>query len=224
MKDRQIAARACAATSSAPRAFTDDQQRIDLRELRGQAARAEVRREIRTPLPMPRRASITAKREILRQRGILQAVVHDDEAGALRACDAAPATRSRATTVGATRASRRASSPTCAARSACASTSFGPADIAAVTAAETKWALARPASIRASNITVGVLPAPPSVKLPTQRTGTPAGVPFAPCVLPRLRHRRARPVPAGSQATPALRHQKAGSRMAARCSNCSCIR
>jgi hypothetical protein len=33
-------------------------------------------------------------------------------------------------------------------------------------------------SIRASIITVGVFPAPPSVKLPTQITGTPACLPF----------------------------------------------
>ena len=78
-------------------------------------------------LPMPRRPSTTAMREILGERGVLQAVVHDDDAGAGRAAACAPATRSRATMVGATRASSSASSPTCAARSVCASTRLGPA-------------------------------------------------------------------------------------------------
>jgi hypothetical protein len=45
------------------------------------------------------------------------------------------------------------------------------------------------ASIRASMITVGVLPAPPNVKLPTQMTGNPAEVPFAAMRLAATRHK-----------------------------------
>ena len=52
------------------------------------------------------------QRKILAQRRILKSVVHHDDAGALRGGQCAPATRLRATIVGATCASSSASSPT----------------------------------------------------------------------------------------------------------------
>src|SRR4249919_1082037 len=69
------------------------------------------------------------------------------------------------------------------------------------------------ASIRASMITVGVLPAPPTVKLPTHMTGNPAETPFAAM---RLAVTAPYVSPSGARVpavNPASRHQKAGSRM-----------
>src|SRR5215475_760386 len=69
------------------------------------------------------------------------------------------------------------------------------------------------ASILANMITVGVLPAPPSVKFPTHMTGSPAETPFAAM---RLAATAPYVSPSGAS-TPAVRpascHQKAGSRM-----------
>ena len=64
------------------------------------------------PLPMPRRPST----ESLARPGSCGSGVHDDHVGARQAGNAAPATRSRDTTVGATRATRSGSSPTSRAR------------------------------------------------------------------------------------------------------------
>src|SRR5262249_12444953 len=69
------------------------------------------------------------------------------------------------------------------------------------------------ASILASMMTVGVLPAPPSVKLPTHMTGSPAEAPFAAM---RLAAMAPYVSPSGMSApavSPGSRHQKAGSRM-----------
>src|SRR3954469_21529052 len=126
----------------------------------------------------------------------------------------APSMRSRATTVGATRASKSGSSPTSSARCRAGSTRSGPARRPPYPRLKNIGRSPACASSRASANAVGVLPPPPTVKLPAQTTGTPARRPGAP-------RRRSATVPqtiangaSKEEARPASPHQNEGSRIA----------
>ena len=91
--------------------------------------------------------------------------------GALLSASLAPAARSRATMVGAMRASSSASSPTSG--GAVAASPAAARFAAAIAAGEEKDVLAaRAAASSAIAIATGVLPLPPAVRLPTQITGS----------------------------------------------------
>ena len=76
---------------------------------------------------MPRLPSITASVKSLAIEPFCKPSSITTTLAPFARANSAPATRSRAMMVGAARASSNASSPTCAAVSACTSTSFGPA-------------------------------------------------------------------------------------------------
>ena len=130
---------------------------------------------ITRPLPRPRPPSTTAIAQVLGERWVLQAVVHDDDGGR----DAGPSRwrvrrrrRSRATSVGATRASSSASSPTSRGAVGAGVHPMRSCEPPAVAARQRHRLDGRPpAGARTDAMTSGVLPVPPAVKLPTQITG-----------------------------------------------------
>ena len=143
MEDRQAArAAACVMTASAPVAFTDDQQRIGLCKLRGQG-RAQRAGGKYAPVADAAARIDHGQRKILRQRWILQSIVHDDERR--RPCvraNAAPATRSRATTVGADVREQKRLVADLGGNVAVSIHKLRAGDVSAITAAETKRVLA----------------------------------------------------------------------------------
>ena len=115
VKIGNAAVRAPRATASRAAAVADDQQRIAARKLRVERRAQGAGRET-PPLPMPRPAVDHRDREILGAATEFwnPSSITTTLAPAARA-SAAPATRSRETMVGATRASSSGSSPTSAA-------------------------------------------------------------------------------------------------------------
>ena len=127
------------------------------------------------PLPMPTPASTQTKRQVLGERRVLEAVIHDDEVdalvrgAALRAGDAVAARPRSAPTA----ARSSASSPTLRRRDASPDRrAAAPSPRRHSRASGSPACRPRPRAIRASASAVGVLPAPPTTKLPTQITGT----------------------------------------------------
>ena len=118
------------------------------------------------------------EREVLQQRRILQSVVHDDKARTLcaRECctgDTVPRHDNR----GRLRDVNRFVTNLCGNFAVSIDALWTYSD-PAIPAGEAKRTRAGVCEHFASIITVGVLPAPPSVKLPTHTTGRPAETPF----------------------------------------------
>ena len=155
------------------------------------------------------------QRKILGERGILQAVVHDDDAGAGRQPrPRAPATRSRATMVGATRASSSASSPTSAARIGMGIDELRPGQAAAIAAAQTKHPFAGSCSHFRKPQRGRRLAGPAKREIAdAQHRHARALVLPAPFAARRCCRKPAATGASRPQARPALRHQKAGSRI-----------
>ena len=155
------------------------------------------------PLPMPRRPSTTRIERSLCSPGFWKpSSITIEPAPAARAASA-PAARSRATMVGANRASSSGSSPTSAARCRAGSTRTGPGERAAIAAAEHE----RPASGRRPES------APPRSRSASCRRRPASDCrrrsrecrrrgPAAPSATPRPRHRRQRAATAGRTSGP----------------------
>ena len=126
------------------------------------------------PLPMPTAGIDDDERQVLGERRVLEAVVHDDQVDAVLDQALGRRRRGRApTTVGAAAARSSGSSPTTPRRRGRADRRGAARGRCRHSREARKPGLRpRPRAIRASAIAVGVLPAPPTTKLPTQMTGT----------------------------------------------------
>ena len=168
VEQRQAAARAAIATASAgcPRRSPAARRRD---RAGARAARAAGRPGTRSRCRCRARPSTTTIDRSFASDGFWKpsSMTMTSAPAARAAC--APATRSRATMVGATRASSSGSSPTSAARCALRIDPHRAGEPPAIAAAEHERPLAGlAAACCATAIAVGVLPAPPTVRLPTQ--------------------------------------------------------
>jgi hypothetical protein len=158
-------------------AFTNHQQRVALRDLRGQWCPQGAGRKY-APVADATPRIDHGQREVLPQRGILQSVIHDDEACTVCAGKLCPAGAISCDDCRCCTGEQQRLVADPSRDIGAGIHQLRPRDISAIAAAKTKRPLAGIRSIRASIITVGVLPAPPSVKFPTHRTGTPTETPF----------------------------------------------
>ena len=129
------------------------------------------------PLPMPRAAVDHQHRKILGERRILEAVVHHDDARAGRHAPPARRRRGRARRWWARRAPAAAARRRRRRRDAARIDPHRAGEPSAIAAGEEDRLSPPAASMRATAIAAGVLPAPPTVGLPMQMTGTPARAP-----------------------------------------------
>ncbi len=190
---RGLPARSVSRATASPPAPSPITSAVGARPLRGKRRAQRSGREAQA-VADARLAVDDGDRQILGERRVLQAVVHDDDARAARDGEPRAGRAGRARRRSGRRA--RAGAARRRRRRAVAGRvdQNRPGEAAAIAAGEEERALAQPRSAsRAMASAVGVLPAPPAVKLPTQITGTRRALARrAACAAPRPRRRRSR--------------------------------